>query len=821
MFSFSEITLHCGGEILQLSAPEAPVNFLLTDSRQAVPGQHSLFFAIRGERHDGHHYLQELYDQGCRQFIVEEAPRISLPLANICRVKNSLLALQQVAAARRAQFSYPVIGISGSNGKTIVKEWLSQLLAQQLTVVKSPKSYNSQLGVPLSVWQMGASHNIAVIEAGISLPGEMQRLQQVIQPTLGIFTNLGPAHDEGFTDRRQKAAEKAHLFSSCQKIIYRKDYPELREVLEERFEAQRLLSWSDKENASVRVHFEKKSSTQVLIHLRWQEELSFSFGYSDEASLENICHCIILLLHLGWSAEEIQRGLLLIRQVRMRLELKQGINGCYLLDDSYSNDLAGLKIALDQLARQPRRQRMTLILSDLLQTGETEARTYADVVSLLQTYPLDRILGIGEQISRQAPLFDLSGWELRFYPDTAAFLDELQTEDFHQENILIKGARRFGFERIVQRLQQKIHSTTLEIRLDALTDNLNYFRSRLQENTRLMVMVKAFSYGGAAFEIASLLQFHRVNYLAVAYVDEGIMLREHGIRTPILVLNPSPDSFELLQKYQLEPEIYSLPLLRTFISFFADQAQLPAIQLKMDTGMHRLGFQPDQLSELLSLLRLNPQLRVSAVFTHLVASEDPAEDAFTHQQAALYQQMYEQICETLSYRPLRHMLNSAGISRFPEYQMDMVRLGIGLYGVDPSAEGQAALRPISRLSTVISQIKLLQPGESVGYNRKGKVSRPSTIATIAIGYADGLDRRLGNGRLKVYVNGQTAPTIGNICMDMSMIDVTGLEVKEGDEVVIFGDEQPVRVLAEAMGTIPYEVLTGISERVKRVFYSEI
>jgi alanine racemase len=821
MMNFSELCQHCQGDALQTNDAKAGIRFLLSDSRKAVPPHAAVFFAIRGQRHDGHDFLGDMYDKGCRQFVVEQPPAMALPGANICRVDDTLRALQRLAAAHRRQFDYPVIAISGSNGKTITKEWLSSLLSRQRAVVKSPRSYNSQLGVPLSLWQMGKEHELALIEAGISQVGEMQHLQPIIRPELGIFTNLGPAHDEGFASRQQKAQEMAKLFRHCKKIIYRRDYAEVRQVLEGKHKLSQLLSWSTRGAASYRVSYAAAGRYQTTISISGHmQAYEFIFPLSDQASLENITHVILMLLHLGWQAVDIQSGLRGIRPVGMRLEQKEGINGCYLLDDSYSNDLAGLQIALDQLAQLPRRKGMRLILSDMLKSGQKPTALYRQLADLLRDYPVSHFTGIGPEISRQQDIFARAFHYSAFFPDTESFLRTFDKQQFQQENILVKGARSFGFERIVRRLQQKIHHTTLEIRLNALTHNLNYFRGMLREHTRLMVMVKAFSYGGAAYEIANLLQFHRVDYLAVAYADEGVQLRDNGIYIPILVLNPSAESFELLQEKRLEPQMYSLSLLRAFIRHFEGQTEVPPLQLMLDTGMHRLGFQPEDMPELLQLLSAHPWLRITAVLSHLVASEDEAEDDFTRQQAGLFQQMYEEIANTSGHRPLRHLLNSAGISRFPEYQMDMVRLGIGLYGVDPSATGRSHLQPISRLRTVISQIRHLQAGETVGYNRRGRVERPSTIATLAIGYADGLDRRLGNGQLRVWVNGCFAPTIGNICMDMCMIDISGIEAREGDEVVIFGEEQPVSVVAEAMQTIPYEVLTGISERVKRVFYSE-
>ncbi|WPP51533.1 bifunctional UDP-N-acetylmuramoyl-tripeptide:D-alanyl-D-alanine ligase/alanine racemase [Catalinimonas niigatensis] len=823
--TFEELAAHSLGKIIRIAVAQRKIYHLLTDSRQAIIRPESVFFAIRGAHHNGHQFIESLYHAGCRQFVVEELPFIDMPDTNICLVDDCIQALQATVVAHRTLFSLPVVGITGSNGKTIVKEWLSQLLAAKYRVIKSPKSYNSQIGVPLSVWPLNPEHEIGVFEAGISLPGEMTKLQKVIQPEVGIFTNLGPAHDQGFIDQHQKAIEKAKLFINSKIIIYRKDFQEIDQVLQTQHSEDELLSWTGHQmsQANLWVNFSvsNEGGTQILIRKASNGKgYTFVVSFQDDASLENVVHCIVFLLYQGWAQEDIQKGLDQLRQVKMRMELKEGINQCYLLDDSYSNDLAGLKIALDYLQRQGQNDKRTVILSDLLENGYSDEMLYQEVVKLLQAHAVHKVILLGPRSYLYRQFFENQSWEFHHYAQTETYLNMLKSEDYKQENILVKGARAFGFESIVKRLQQKITSTTLEINLDAIIHNLNYIRSLLNPGTKMMVMVKAFSYGGAAFEIASLLQYHRVDYLAVAYVDEGVMLRQHGINTPILVLNPSVDSFPLMIAHHLEPEIYSLQLLKLWIETVKNTDVPPPIHLKLDTGMHRLGFVYNEIGELATFLKMYPDLEVSSIFSHLVASEDAHEDRFTFQQIGQYKQMYNSLTQSLGYFPIRHILNSGGIQRFSQYQFDMVRLGIGLYGIDVTGQEQSHLRPISTLRTVISQIKELQVGETVGYNRRGKVEQPKKIATIAIGYADGLDRRLGNGSLHVWVNGYPAPTIGNICMDMSMIDISGILAAEGDEVIIFGDLQPVSVLAEAMKTIPYEVLTGISARVKRIFFSD-
>lgn len=824
MMTFADIIQITGGNALQLPHPEEPVRHLLTDSRRGIFNAESLFFAIAGVRHDGHQFIQSLYARGVRQFVVEYMPKGNYPEANVIIVPDSVKALQQLVSWHRRSFSFPVIGITGSNGKTIVKEWLAQLLAPYQYVVKNPKSYNSQTGVPLSVWLMQADHEVGIFEAGISQPGEMENLAKIVRPTIGIFTNIGPAHDEGFQSREQKVMEKALLFQHCQTILYCRDYPEIDRILKEKYSERDFYTWSARNNLPSDLQLINSKSDleglqlELLDHRRNQNFILHT-SFRDEASLENVMHCIAYMLYAGYDIATIQKGLAGLRKVSMRMELKQGINHCYLLDDSYSNDLLGLQMALDFLQQQKQNDQQTVILSDLLQTGQSEETLYYEVKQILIDKGVQKLIVIGEQISRYQSVFTKDNkLAVTSYLNTDAFLREADFSSFRHQNILIKGARKFEFEHIVKRLQQKIHSTTLEINMDALTHNLNFYRSQLQPGTKVMVMVKAFSYGGAAFEIANLLQFHQVDYLAVAYADEGIMLRENGVRTPILVLNPSPDSFEKMASYHLEPEIYSLRMLNHFLEESKHWPEVPPVHLKVDTGMHRLGFEKKELDDLLKVLKEHPNLRVVSIFSHLAASDEPEHDAFTRKQIELYLNMYGRLSEVLGYPPLRHMLNSAGITRFPEYQLDMIRLGIGLYGVDPNH--QQALWPISTLKTVISQIKYIKKGESIGYSRKGVVQQDMKMATIAIGYADGFDRGFSNGNAYVFVKGQPAPVIGNVCMDMCMIDITHIDAEEGDEVVIFGEEQSVRTLAERIGTIPYEILTNISERVKRVFYTD-
>ncbi|QCR24279.1 bifunctional UDP-N-acetylmuramoyl-tripeptide:D-alanyl-D-alanine ligase/alanine racemase [Pontibacter sp. SGAir0037] len=817
MLKFQELISITQGQVLQY-VQQVPVQQLFTDSRKLSQSAGTLFFAIKGTWNDGHRYLASLYEQGVRQFVVEKASeelKQELKEANILEVKDSLKALQDVAAWHRKQFSIPVIGITGSNGKTIVKEWLAQLLSADEQVVKSPRSYNSQLGVPLSVWQLNSNHTLGIFEAGISLPGEMDNLQSIIQPTWGIFTNIGSAHDEGFASRQQKVAEKLKLFSATALLFYCSDHELIHQAVKEK--QLKTFTWSRSREADVTISGMTAAGHKTIVvynYLGQKQRLAIPF--TDEASVENVLHCLAVLLYRGLPLNEIQDRLDRLHPVAMRLEMKEAINGCYLIDDTYNNDLAGLAIALDLLASQPKREKHTLILSDLLQSGLQEEALYKQVAELVQARGVQRLIGIGTTISAHAHQF---ACDCTFFPGTTEFLEQFRPAQFQNEVILIKGARVFEFERIVQAFQQKVHGTVLEVNLDALVHNLNFYRSKIAPGTKLMVMVKAFAYGSGSFEVANLLQFHNVDYLAVAYADEGVMLREHGITVPIMVMNPSSDSFAKLRQYNLEPEIYSLEQLEAF-GMSLPKSGIFKIHLKLDTGMHRLGFTAGDFKQLFSLLSQYQQVQVISTFSHLAGADEALHNDFSETQIATFRKLAAEVEENIGYKVIKHILNSAGIVRFPQHQLDMVRLGIGLYGVEATGSEQEALRPVSTLKTTISQIKEIKQGETVGYSRKGVADVDKKIATIAIGYADGYDRRFSNGVGQVLVNGSYAPVIGNVCMDMCMVDITGIEAKAGSEVTVFGPQLTLVELAKKIGTIPYELLTNVSSRVKRVFYAE-
>lgn len=806
MIHFSQLSSITKGQLIQLPN-DVVVEHLVIDSRKAIVSSGAVFFAITGSRNDGHRFLETLYQQGLRNFIVEK--KVVLPAdANILLVTSATQALQDIAAHHRKAFSIPVIGITGSNGKTIVKEWLYQLLSDKYSIVKNPGSYNSQIGVPLSVWNMRAYHSLGLFEAGISQPGEMEKLQRILNPTIGIFTNIGSAHDEGFKDHHQKIEEKSKLFNNVECVIYCKDHSSIDAVLQTK--KVKTLSWGYSVAADIRII---KKETYQLQYQHQSFELTLPF--TDAASVENCFHCVATMIYLNFSAKEIQEGVQSLRSISMRMELKEGINQCQVIDDSYNNDLAGLQVGLDFLNNQHQKQKKALILSDVLQSGVEPGVWTKQVADLVKSNNIEHFVGIGEQLWKYKNHFPVSS---HFYEGTETFLQAFNEQDFLNEIILVKGARVFAFERIVQRLQRKVHGTIMEIDLGAMVHNLNYFRAQLKPATKIMAMVKAFAYGSGSKEVANLLQYHKIDYLGVAYADEGVELRKNNIRLPIMVMNPSSDTFDVLLHYQLEPEVYSFSFLHSLISYLNGRAC--TIHIKFDTGMHRLGFSEGDVEELVTLLRQHPSLTVASIFSHLAGADEAQHDDYSAEQARLFQRCADKLSQGIAYKPLYHLLNSPGILRLPQFQFDMVRLGIGLYGIDPTSEKNKNLKPVATLKTKVSQVHRLHKGQTVGYGRHGKILGDQQIATIAIGYADGFSRAFSKGVGKVLIKGSLVPVIGNVCMDMTMVDVTDLEVKEGDEAIIFGEGLPIEQLAESIHTIPYEILTNTSERVKRVFVAE-
>lgn len=786
------------------------VSALVLDSRKAVSPSGALFFAIRGERHNGHIYLARLFSLGFRLFVVEELPRLdAFPGAGFLKVANPVAALQDIAAYHRSFFDIPVIGLTGSNGKTITKEWLFQVLSRAEIVVKNPGSYNSQIGVPLSVWQTGPHHTMGIFEAGISKVGEMDKLERMIRPTIGIFTNIGSAHNEGFPNLESKVDEKLKLFRNVQRLIYCSDHTLIHDAVKKSDIPS--LSWGFSLAADIRV---KPVNDRYAVS--WKNaEFGIGLPFRDPASVENCFHVVAAMLYLERQAEDIQQAVNSLKAIPMRLELKDGINQSQIVDDSYNNDLAGLEISLQFLSKQLQKKKKTVILSDILESGLGAAELVESIATMVRESGVDRLIGIGPVLSDNAFPFD---GETRFFRTTAEFIEQFRPEEFGNEVILLKGARIFEFEKITRKLQRKIHGTVMEIDLGALVNNFNWIKSKLHKSTRVMVMVKAFAYGSGSNEIASLLQYHRADYLGVAYPDEGIELRKSNITLPIMVMNASEESFDQLLAYRLEPEIYSFRFLQSLVTFLNGRSC--RVHIKLDTGMRRLGFDGGQVDDLIAFLSANPNIEVVSVFSHLAGADESIHDSFSKEQAGLFRMNAERIATAIGYRPLFHLLNSSGILRFPELQFDMVRLGIGLYGVNPTGNTGSELKPVATLKTIISQIKQIRVGETIGYGRRGVAQHDMRIATIAIGYADGFSRAFSRGRGKVLINGSLAPVIGNVCMDMTMVDISGIDAAEGDEVIIFGRELPIQEVAASIDTIAYEILTSTSERVKRVFVAE-
>jgi alanine racemase len=794
------------------------ISILLTDSRRINMPSESLFFTLSGRR-NGHEFIAEAYAAGVRNFVVKEGPEIKLPDANFLIVADVLTALQTLAAHHRNHFNLDVIGITGSNGKTIVKEWLYQLMAANKNIVRNPKSYNSQIGVPLSVWQISDKNDLGIFEAGISIPGEMDRLEAIIKPTIGVLTHIGSAHDEGFEDKREKVLEKLKLFKNCKLLVhnydqlidYKKDIP-----------VENCFSWSRNfKQTDLYVFAETVIAKNCYLRARYKkQEIECLIPFLDQASIENAIVCWATLLALGYTPAEADKRIERLSPVSMRLELKNGINNCSVIDDSYNSDIQSLEIALNFLSQQNQHQKKTIILSDIFQSGLPRDVLYKQVAALIKAKQVDKFVGVGEALLSHQEYFTVS--EKYFYEDTASLLTHLNDLNFKEETILIKGSRSFEFERISGALAQKTHETVMEINLNALLNNLNYYKSKLRPGVKVMAMVKAFSYGSGTFELANMLQYNKVDYLAVAYIDEGVSLRQAGINLPIMVLNAEVSAFDKLAEHRLEPVVFSFGLFDDFIQYIKQKDILNyPIHIKIDTGMHRLGFESYEIETLCDLLEQNKYVRIVSVFSHLAASEAAEHDEFTRKQISRYEKAVKKIEKTLAYKIIRHLSNTSGISRWPAAQFDMVRLGIGLYGIDAAIPAsESALQPITSLKTSISQVKKITAGDTIGYGRNGVMAKDGEIATVRIGYADGYLRAFGNGVGKMLVNGTVVPTIGNVSMDMCMLDVSGAGAKEGDEVIIFNEVHRIEELAAQIGTIPYEILTNISQRVKRVYFYE-
>ncbi len=790
------------------------------DSRLTFQGEGVLFVALKGQLNDGHKYIVELYKRGVRAFLINEEYKIpeNIQNASFIVVKDPLTALQKIAIYHRKKYKGTLLAITGSNGKTIVKEWLGQLMGPFEKITRSPRSYNSQIGVPVSVWQINKETTFGIFEAGISKPGEMAKLAEILAPDIGLITNIGSAHQENFKDITQKLEEKLSLFETCDTIFYCRDNSLIHAEINKKFANKNLLTWGKDSKASLRLMTIEKNNNSKLL-LKWKDDtFKLTLPFTDNISIENSLPIILLMLFKDLKIENITQGIAALQPVAMRMEQKEGINGSLIINDSYNSDFTSLEVALEFLQQQglKKKYKKTLILSDLQQTGMEASVLYPRVSDLLKARQIDRLIGVGEEIMKYASYFRAGDC---FFSDTQKLMDSLHSFSFKNEAILIKGARKFEFEKVSEQLELKQHSTLFEINLNALLDNLNFFRKKLKPSTHVLAMVKAFGYGSGAYELAAMLQHHNVDYLGVAYADEGIELRQAGITMPIMVMNPEVKSFGQMLKYNLEPEIYSIRILKGFIRALAESGEEKAnIHIKVDTGMFRLGFLAHELPEVLDILKYNKAIKVKSVFTHLVGSDDPNHDEFTKKQTQLFLDFTQELEQKLNIKVWRHILNSAGVERFPQYQFEMVRLGIGLFGI--SAVNRSKLQNVVTLKTYISQIKPAKAGETIGYNRAGKMKNDGLIAVLPIGYADGFNRNLGNGKGQLMIKGELKPVVGNVCMDMCMVDVTGLDVKEGDEVIVFGDDYSISEMAKILNTIAYEVLTSIGRRVKRVYFRE-
>ena len=828
-YSIEKITTLIGAR--RIGETDAQIGWLLTDSRSLCFPEETLFFALKSTRNDGHRYIEDLYRRGVRNFVVEakgiaeycpNGSVTSMADANFLIVPSPLAALQRLAERHRDEFNIPIVGITGSNGKTMVKEWLYQLLLPSQKIVRSPRSYNSQIGVPLSVWLLNEQTEIGIFEAGISQPGEMMALRDIIQPTIGVLTSLGSAHQENFRSMEEKCLEKLELMHDTEAMVYCSDNDIVSRCIRRMQYKGEKIAWSqcDEQVALFVKRIENKGQSARITYIWQGEENTYSIPFIDEASIEDTITCAAVALRLGLTPGQLADRMPKLEPVAMRLEVKEGQRGCLLINDSYNSDINSLDIALDFMQRRESAGSLTktLILSDIFQTGTTPDKLYAQVSDLAVKRGINKFIGIGPELSAQADRIQIA--DKQFFADVNHFLSSDAFAALHHELILLKGARPFGFDQITEQLEQKVHETILEVNLNAVVENLNYYRSFLKPETKMVCMIKADGYGAGAVEIARTLQDHRVDYLAVAVADEGVTLRKAGITANIMIMNPEMTAFKTMFDYDLEPEVYSFRLLDALIKAARKEGITGwPVHIKLDTGMHRLGFDPvDDMDELIDRLKHQNAVIPRSVFSHFVGSDSDDFDSFSAQQFALFEEGSSKLQSAFSHKILRHIDNSAGIEHFPERQLDMCRLGLGLYGID--SRDNRILNTVSTLKTTILQMHHVPAGETVGYSRKGKLDRDSVIAAIPIGYADGLNRHLGNRHGYCLVNGQKAEYVGNICMDVAMIDVTDIPCQEGDQVEIFGEHLPVTVLSDAIDTIPYEVLTGVSNRVKRVYFQD-
>jgi len=803
------------------------VDSLVYDSRKIQQPAGSLFFALKPGHRNGHQFLDDAYKKGIRNFIVSEEVK-EYSQTNVILVHDTLDALQAIAAYHRSHFSIPVIGITGSNGKTVVKEWLYHLLKDDFIICRSPRSFNSQIGVPMSVWQLRPEHTLAIIEAGISSEGEMERLYQIIQPTIGVLTNIGEAHSEGFKSRDQKISEKIKLFRSAEVVVYGSDNLDVRDAMktlpakDSRQSHTKTFDWGLNGEALKLIGI-KKSGLVSSIDLQVDEKkFTLEIPFTDDASIENAITCCCVMLLLKYEVGTIAKKMKTLSAVDMRLQLVHSFNECLVVNDSYSNDITSLRIALDFLQQQSAGFSRTVILSEFFESDRTDEMLYQAVSDLLRAYGIRKAIVIGEKIAEFLSGEIVADIIVEKYLSTDDFLKDFRSSSFFREIILIKGARKFGFERIVQLFERKLHQTVLEVNLDSISHNLKHYQKLLNPGTKIMAMVKAFSYGSGGAEIAGVLQFHNTDYLGVAYADEGAELVKAGISIPVMVMNTEESSFRAIIDHNLEPALYSFEILKKFEAYLKQQGLMHyPVHLEVETGMNRLGFSPEEIKSLSEHLLASASFTVKSVFTHLAASEDASQDEFTMEQFRIFNHATEILANQIPYSFLKHIANSAAIVRHPQLQLDMVRLGIGMYGVEIVHKKLKGLKTVATLRSTIAQLKKVKKGASVSYNRRGVVQRDSVIATIRIGYADGYSRQFGNGVGKMLVKGKKVPVVGSVCMDMTMIDVTDIvDIREGDDVIIFGPELSVQEVASWINTISYELMTAISQRVKRIYYHE-
>ncbi len=820
MITIQEIANLLDANCSQISQPQLTIAELLYDSRRLLSPSNTLFFAIKTDKNDGHDYIPDLISKGVRNFVITENCNRWTPFndCNFICVNDSVEALQKLAKYHRTLFNIPVVGITGSNGKTIVKEWLTQMLAEDFRIVASPNSYNSQIGVPFSVWQMATSHNLAIFEAGISRPKEMCKIADIIRPTIGILTNIGSAHAQFFIDEKEKLEEKIQLFRNADVIIYNNDNELVSNAFQRKqFISKKLLSWGRNERATYRIYAENCERSQTTVTIGSHE---FIIPFADSASVENALHCIVFLLHLGFSTAEINRKLSRLTAVYMRMEVKEAVNQSVVINDTYSLDYNSLRVALDFTKSQIRYERKTVILSDFAQVGTLKEEDYSALNQLLKSNGVTKFIAVGPDFFLHRAQFDIT--ETHFFKETSELLKAMNHIDFQNEAILVKGARTYGFEQVVDVLQLRSHRTILNVSLPAVVNNLNYYRSLISPKTKVVAMVKAQCYGLGDVELINELQYHNIDYLAVAYTDEGVNFRKKNIKLPIIVLGAEGESFEMMIQYGLEPELFNFYSFTEFEKALSHHPEIEEfkIHLKIDTGMHRIGFRKEDIPELVARIQRNSKLKVASIFSHLAAAEDPTEDAFTHSQITYFKEITEEITSHFPYPILRHIANTAGISRFPEAHFDMVRVGIGLYGFTSVPSDQTHLQHVATLKTLITHVRTIGVGETVGYNRTFSAQQPTKVGIIPLGYADGFPPELGKGVGHVIVKGRHVPIIGKICMDMAMIDLTDVDAAEGDEVIVYGDDNRIDDIAASIGKIPYHLLTAISKRVPRIYVVE-